>query len=144
MMKSLLDSRERVTSLVLNRMEIEEAGPNSKRLAEAIHCQLGFRDVAIPVHGIARALDIREIREEPLRNLEAALLSTPERDRGSILINSDSSRQRRRYSSGHELLHFLNEWHEPPSSNGFRCSRQDMLVTKAAGADRHRRRGSSE
>jgi hypothetical protein len=128
-----------VTSIVLDRMEIEEAGANPKRLAEAIHHQLGRSRGAVPVHGIAKALDIQEIREEPLRNLEAALLTTPDRGWGSILINSDSSPQRRRYSVGHELLHFLNPWHEPTSPEGFQCNHRDMLVTRASGADRHRR-----
>jgi hypothetical protein len=120
-------------------MEIEEVGANPRRLAEAIHHQLGQIRGAIPVHGIARALDIQEIREESLRNFEAALLTTPERGRGSILINRDSSSQRRRYSVGHELLHFLNPWHEPTSPDGFQCSRQDMIETKRSARDLHRR-----
>jgi hypothetical protein len=128
-----------VTQLNLSRMEVEEAGPNPVRLADAIHGQLGPRPGRIEVYAIAKALDIVEIREEPLEGFEAALITFPERSFGSILVNLLSSPQRRRFSAGHELLHFLNLWHEPTSSDGFQCSRQDMLVTKAASTNRHRR-----
>ena len=115
-------------SLVLDRMEIEEAGPRPDKLAAAIHRQLGDRDGPVPVHAIARALDIIEVREEPLTNLEGALITTPERDFGHILVNANSSRQRRRYSLSHELGHFLNPWHEPTAANGFQCNKQDLRV----------------
>jgi hypothetical protein len=84
-------------------------------------------------------LDIIEIREEPLNDCEAALITLPERNYGLILLNLNSSPQRRRYSAGHELLHFLNPWHEPTSPEGFHCSRQDMIETDRFGGDRHRR-----
>ncbi len=128
-----------MTSIALNRMEIEEVGANPKRLAEEIHRQLGPWPGRVPVHKIARALDIVEIREEFLDNCEAALIVLPERSYGSILLNLNSSPQRRRYSVGHELLHFLNPWHESSSPRGFQCSRQDMMETKACANDLHRR-----
>ena len=127
-----------MTTLVLDRIEIEEVGANSERLAEAIHRQLGTCQGPVPVHDIAKALDITEIREEPLINFEAALLTTMERGYGSMLVNLTSSRQRRRYSVGHELLHFLNPWHEPTSPQGFQCSREDMLETGKRAGDVHR------
>ena len=117
---------DREYKLVLDRMEIEEAGPGPDKLAAAIHRQLGDRDGPVPVHAIARALDIVEIREEPITNLEGALITTAERDVGSILVNCKSGRQRQRYSVGHELGHFLNPWHEQTADDGFQCSRQDM------------------
>jgi Zn-dependent peptidase ImmA (M78 family) len=85
----------------------------------------------VPVRDIALALDIDEIRERPLTSLEAALVTTPERDRGKILLNSNSSRQRRRFSVGHELLHFLNSLHQQTAPEGFQCSRADMRVSSA-------------
>ena len=109
-------------------MTIEEAGPNPHNLAAAIHHQLGDRDGAVPVETIAKALDIVAIRKEPLTNLEAALITCPERDIGMILVNAGSSRQRCRYSLGHELGHFLNPWHQPTDADGFWCSRNDMRI----------------
>jgi hypothetical protein len=120
-------------------MALDDVGANSRRLAEAIHGQLGEGTGAVPVYDIARALDIEEIREEPLRSFEAALVTTPERDRGSVLLNSTSSPQRRRFSLGHELGHFLNSWHRPSAVNGFRCTRLDMTAAESESADQHRR-----
>jgi hypothetical protein len=92
----------------------------------------------VPVRDIALALDIEEIREEPLTSLEAALVTTPERDRGKILLNANSSRQRRRFSLGHELLHFLNPLHKQTAPEGFQCSRADMRESSAT-QNRHLR-----
>jgi hypothetical protein len=110
----------------LGRMEIEEAGPNPARLAAAIHGQLGNESGPVPVHDIATALDIDEIRAEPLINLEGALLARPERPKGKILVNGNSSRQRQRFTISHELGHFLNVWHQPTGVDGFHCSRDDI------------------
>ena len=127
--------------LALDRMSIEEVGLNPQRLAEAIHAQLEYQSGAVPVREIALALDIDEIREARLSNLEAALVTTPERGYGKILLNLNSSRQRRRFSLGHELLHFLNPRHERTSPEGFQCSRSDMQASSAT-QDRHIRQES--
>jgi hypothetical protein len=112
--------------LCLDRIEIEEAGPNPAKLAAAIHDQLGEKSGAVPVHAIAKALDIDEIRTEPLNNIEGALVAPIERGFGSILVNANSSRQRQRFTIAHELDHFLNPWHVPTEGSGFRCSRDDI------------------
>jgi Zn-dependent peptidase ImmA (M78 family) len=132
-----------MAALTLERMAIEEVGLNPQRLAEAIHDQLARLDEAVPVYEIAAALDIEEIREQPLSHLEAALVTTPERDRGRVLLNSRSSRQRRRFSLSHELLHFLNPTHEQTSRDGFHCTRRDMSLSRGDQiGDRHRRQES--
>ena len=110
----------------LDRIEIEEAGPNPVKLAAAIHDQLDNERGPVPVQAIARALDIQEIRIEPLDNLEGALITRPERGYGSILVNGNSNRQRQRFTIAHELGHFLNPWHVPADGGGFRCSRDDI------------------
>ncbi len=122
-------------------MEIEDVGLNPQRLAEAIHRQMGEHPGPVPVCEIALALDIDEIRAEPLTNLEAALVTTAERDRGKILLNSTSSVKRRRFSLSHELLHFLNQTHEQTAADGFYCTRKDMLASKIT-QDRHVRQES--
>jgi IrrE N-terminal-like domain len=127
-----------VTKLVLDRMALDDVGYNPQRLAEAIHAQLGQREGPIPVHDIALALDIEDIRIEPLNNLEAALVTTPERSYGQILLNRQSGPERRRFSAGHELLHFLNPLHVPTAEGGFRCTRADMRAS-GKDLDRHLR-----
>jgi hypothetical protein len=128
-----------VTALLLDRMALDEVGLNPLKLAGAIHRQLGERPGAVPVHDIARALDIIDIREEPLSSFEGALITGAERDEGMILVNATASRQRRRYTIAHELLHFLNAAHRPTSPDGFRCSSGDMRLTGLGDRDRHRR-----
>jgi Zn-dependent peptidase ImmA (M78 family) len=127
-----------MAKLSLDRMSVEDVGLNPQRLAESIHAQLQGNLVPVPVREIALALDIDEIREEPLTSLEAALVTTAERDRGKILLNSNSSRRRRRFSVGHELLHFLNPLHQQTAPEGFQCSRADMRVSSAT-QNRHLR-----
>ena len=121
----------------LDRMTIEDVGANPERLAQTIHDQLPGLEGAVPVYDIARALDIEEIREEALTSFEGALITPPEKGRGAILVNATSPRQRRRYTVGHELGHFLNPWHKPTAPEGFRCTGADMLVSSGAG--RHQR-----
>jgi Zn-dependent peptidase ImmA (M78 family) len=110
-------------------MEVEErGGADPARLAAAIHLQLGGSHGPVPIKDIARALDIVDIYEQPLRNLEGALITTAERDVGSILVNAKSSSQRRRYSIAHELLHFLNPLHRQTVDGLFNCRRSDMTL----------------
>ena len=111
----------------LDRMAIEDAGPNPGRIAAAIHAQLVLLCGPVPILQIAPALDIVEIRRAPMKGLEGALVSTPERDIGSIVVNSASSSQRQRFSVAHELGHFLNPWHKPIEPSGqFACRPEDM------------------
>jgi Zn-dependent peptidase ImmA (M78 family) len=115
--------------LTLDRMAIEDAGPNPDKLAEAIHAQLGVKTGAVPIHAIAGALDIVDVREERLPGMEGALVMTPDRNRGAIFANARSSRQRRRFTIAHELGHFLNPWHAPPSPMAFACTAEDLRTT---------------
>ncbi len=95
-------------------------------------CRQGF-------WAIARALDIAEVRIEPLANLEGALITTPERNTGAILLNSRTNPRRRRFTLGHELGHFLNPWHQPAAPDGFHCSREGMLTSDGRSKDRYLR-----
>lgn len=111
--------------LNLDRTEIREIGPSPEDIASCIHRQLGPIPSPYPFEDIARALDIVEIRREPLDNLEAALLTDRARDRGAILLNARAGRRRQNFSLVHELGHFLIETHEP-SVEGFTCDRADL------------------
>jgi len=56
-------------AIKLNRIALEGVGLNPRRLAEAIHGQMGEISGAVPINKIALALDIQEIREERLTNI---------------------------------------------------------------------------
>ena len=112
----------------LERIDIDDVATNVDRIVTEIHRQLGAIEPPVPVHDIARALDIEEIRETPTTNFEAMLITGIARDTGAICVNRASNWQRRRYSVAHELGHFLCGWHRLNSDDGFRCSKQDMAV----------------
>lgn len=122
-------------------MAIEEAGPNPERLAAAIHDQLGDASGEVPIANIAAALDIVEIKAAPLQGIEGALVAPADRNVGAILVNSASSRVRRRFTLAHELGHFLNPWHRPANPSGpFVCSPADLAMgwrKPDASASRH-------
>jgi Zn-dependent peptidase ImmA (M78 family) len=109
-------------ALELDRIAVEEAGANPERQAQAIHDQLAGLDRAVPVYEVARALDIEEIREEALTSFEGALIATPQKGRGSILVNKRSSRQRRRYTVGHELGRTSRRLETSSNARGPTCS----------------------
>lgn len=112
----------------LHRMELDEAGTNPERIAPAIHKAVGDCPGPVPVHDIARTLDIVDIREENMVGLEGALITSPERPDGLILVNRRSSRPRRRFTIAHELGHFLMVHHVMVEATGFRCRKQDMAA----------------
>ena len=120
--------------LRLDRMAIEEAGPNPERMAAVIHEQLALPLGPTPILEIAKALDIVEIREAPLVSFEAALITPLERGEGSIIVNARSSERRRLFSVAHELGHFLNPWHrplQPGDGGGFACRKEDLAAWTA-------------
>jgi hypothetical protein len=125
--------------LSLDRMALDDVGANPARIAGAIHDQLKDVKGAVPVFEVAMALDILDIRIEPLTTFEGALVTTAERGEGSILLNKNASRQRQRFTAGHELLHFLSPIHRPTSEGGFWCSRADMTERRLDAQDLHQR-----
>lgn len=113
--------------MVLDRIEIESAGADPVRLARALLRQLPELDGPVPIDEIALDLDIVGIEIVPLHSLEACLQCDPHKSEGQIVVNAHSSPQRRRYSIGHELGHFLNETHAPVGPGRFNCTDEDMV-----------------
>jgi Zn-dependent peptidase ImmA (M78 family) len=116
-------------------MSIDDVGANPEKLAQAIHQKLNLTTGPVPVREIALALDIEEITEAPLTSFEGALLTTPERTTGKILLNTSSPPERRRFTLSHELGHYLNMTHQGESDGGFQCSKTDMVTPR--GHERH-------
>lgn len=115
----------------IDRMDLADVGSNPRLVAEAVLAQISDVSIPIPVEEIAYAVDIREIRTERLGGLEGALVTdSPEKADASILVNLNSPPERRRYTVGHELGHYLLPLHVP-SSTGSRCTSDDMRRTSA-------------
>tara|TARA_R110002074_G_C12426345_1_gene656407 strand:- start:32 stop:847 length:816 start_codon:yes stop_codon:yes gene_type:complete len=122
----------------LDRIALDDAGSDPVRLAAAIHAQLpGLTSGHVPIYKIARGLDIEEIREEPLKSIEGALVTDREKSIGSILVNARSSSKRRHFTVGHELGHFLIPEHRPTAPDGFLCSKIGLTIPEHV--VRHRR-----
>ena len=122
-------------TLTLDRVEIESAGSDPRRLASALLKQLPDTSSRIPIHDIARALNIVAIEEAPLRSIEGCLQSDAWKSEGQIIVNSASSARRQRYTVAHELGHFLNERHSPTTDVGFACTAEDLGTPRRSGRD---------
>ncbi|MEP2784859.1 MAG: ImmA/IrrE family metallo-endopeptidase [Pseudoruegeria sp.] len=123
----------------IDRMEIDDAGSDPKKLAQSILKQLPKSTLKIPVRQIAKAIDIYEIREANLSDLEGALIVPPDKSEGAILINEDRHETRKRYTIAHEIGHYVHPFHRANSPAGFRCKAKDLAVEKARPNDRHSR-----
>lgn len=119
----------------LTRIDLADFGSLDKIAGEIIRLYPGI-PIPVPVEEIALALDIVEIREFETDDFEGALLTTAEKPNGIILVRANSMPQRRRFSVGHELAHFLSPWHRPLSESGFMCSGDDMRRNWAGKQDR--------
>lgn len=93
----------------------------------------------IPVEELAGQLDIVDIKDLTTDGFEGGLITDKSRSEGFILVNREARRGRRRFTIAHELGHFLMIHHEPPRSEGFLCSREDMLRGPADVKDRYSR-----
>jgi hypothetical protein len=123
--------------LKIDRMEIDDVGANPKRLAEAIVKQLPSDTRAIPVREIAKAIDIIEIREEVLDGLEGGLVVESGKSKGKILVHSQRSEKRKRFTIAHEIGHYVNPSHTVSSLEGFRCTSADFRIDDSAAQTVH-------
>jgi len=119
----------------LSRMELADCG-SVEKIAEAIFRQISDIPIPVPIEEIARALNIRDIRHLETTGFEGGLITDAERAEGVILVNAANRLERRRFTLGHELGHFLCPWHEPQANNGFLCSSSDMRNMVAPKGDR--------
>lgn len=123
-------------TLQIDRLEIADTGGNPIALAKSVTAQLKDLKPPIPVREIASAVNIYKITEAQLDAIEGMLITSPEKSDGEILINERRPEKRKRYTIAHELGHFLNEWHKPPTADGFRCSARDMAAEAYGKIDR--------
>lgn len=124
--------------MTLHRFELDGIrGP--KRMAAAVHEQLGMQPGQVPIEEVARGLDIVEVRIRDVDGFEGMLLTDARRSEGSILANSANGTQRARFTVAHELGHFLMEWHQQDPRGSFICAAADFRRTKLGVADQHKR-----
>lgn len=121
--------------MTLQRIDLADIG-SLDGIADEIHRLAPDIPIPVPVEELARQLDISEVRVLETRGFEGALVTDPEKSNGVILVNSASRIERRRFSIGHELGHFLSPWHRSTNAEGFRCSKEDMRTSWAPKNDK--------
>ncbi len=119
----------------LDRMELADCA-TPEALAAGILKQVPVMPIPVPISEIALALGIVEIKEEALEGFEGGLIAFADKSEGSILVNRASNPQRRRFTIGHELAHFLLPWHQPKTPEGFLCTTKDLRMSGAKAGDR--------
>ena len=108
-------------------------------LAERIHELDPTLPLDFSIEDLCRRLDIPHIEDKPVTSFAAMLLMDPLRAWGSIVVGQATSPQRRRFSIGHELGHFLIESHKPRHGLHFSCSHSDLHFENTGEVDRARR-----
>lgn len=92
--------------------------------------------IPVPIDELALRLDIIGIRSLDAEGFEGGLITDIDKSEGLILVNKASILQRRRFTIGHELGHFLCPSHMPIGDSGFRCSSDDMRLSSSSGLGR--------
>lgn len=124
--------------MTLSRIELDGIGSPAE-LARRIHELAPDLPLAFEIETLCRQLDISEIHEENISSFAAALIMHADKAWGEILIAKGASPQRRRFSIGHELGHFLIPSHRPRHGHQFSCSSADLHSSDTSAADRSRR-----
>lgn len=109
-------------ALTLDLMELDgKATPMA--IADEIFRQNPSLQGPIPIEEFARLAGIEKIAELTTEGFEGALITNPEKSRGVIMVKAGVNPQRRRFTIGHELGHFLLPWHRQTS---FNCKQEDI------------------
>lgn len=119
----------------ISRMDLADKGSPEGIVMAILKAEPNL-PIPVPIEELCRRLDIVEIQALTTEGFEGGLLTDRERSSGVILVKQGVSRQRRRFTLGHELGHFLMPSHLPDTEGRFLCSQSDMLLLKPKEGDR--------
>lgn len=122
----------------LSRLDLDGLGSPAD-IAARIHELEPALPPRFAIEELCRKLDIDGITAVTTQAYEAALLMHPQKAYGSIIVAKGRSDQRRRFSIGHELGHFLIPTHMPRPDKPFECSLADLHLVDTREKDRRRR-----
>lgn len=114
----------------ITRLDLDGAGSPSALIMKILGTERDL-PIPVPIEELAERLDIVSIDELTTEGFVAALVTDINKATGGILVADSLSPERRRYSIGHELGHFLIPTHVVPPEGRFLCSREDMLAFSA-------------
>ena len=122
----------------IDRLDLDGVG-SPTAIAARIHELVDDMPARVPVEQLCALLDIISITETDTDAYEAALVMDELKASGAILLASGRPEQRRRFSIGHELGHFLIPSHLPHPNHPFSCSLTDLHQLDPKDRDRRRR-----
>ncbi len=122
----------------VDRLDLDGLG-SPTAIAAKIHELLPQFHAGVQIEELCRQLDIASIKDIATEGFEAALVMDELKASGAILLAAGRSPQRRRFSIGHELGHFLIPSHRPSPGRPFECSLADLHLLNAKDRDRRRR-----
>ena len=110
----------------ITRLDLDGAGSPAALVTKILGVERDL-PIPVPIEELAERLDIISIEELATKGFAAALVTDANKVSGGILVARSISSERRRYSIGHELGHFLIPTHVVPPEGRFLCSSEDML-----------------
>ena len=122
----------------ITRLDLDGAGSPSALVTKILGTERDL-PIPVPIEELAERLDIMSIEQLTTEGFVAALVTDINKATGGILVADSLSPERRRYSIGHELGHFLIPTHVVPLEGRFLCSREDMLTFSAREQGRRQR-----
>lgn len=122
----------------ITRLDLDGAGSPMALVTRILETERDL-PIPVPVEALCERLDISAIADLHTEGFEAALITDEVKSSGAILVRRDCSRQRRRFSVGHELGHFLIPTHMPAADGSILCSARQLRMFDPKTADRRSR-----
>jgi len=124
--------------LTISRIDLDGAGSPAALVTRILELEPAM-SVPVPVEQLCRQFDITSIGELETAGFEAALVTDECKSAGAILVASERTRQRRRFSIAHELGHFLIPSHLPRPGERSLCSSEHLSIHDLKEQDWRRR-----
>ena len=122
----------------LDRLDLDGAGSPAALVSRILAIERDL-PIPVPIEDLCERLDIISIDELHTAGFEAALVTDAVKSAGAILVAKGQSPQRRRFSIGHELGHFLIPMHRVPVGAPLLCSAEQLRLLDTKDQDRRRR-----
>lgn len=124
--------------MTISRLDLDGAGSPAALVTRILQLEPA-RAMPVPIEQLCRQFDITSIGELETADFEAALITDECKSAGAILVASERTRQRRRFSIAHELGHFLIPSHLPRPGERSLCSSEHLSIHDLKEQDRRRR-----
>ena len=110
----------------VSRIDLADAGSPEKLVIEIFRAEPDL-PIPVPVEKLAAQLGVSSIDDLETDGFIGGLITNETKSSGVILVNQNLFKERRRFTIGHELGHFLIPSHKPGKDDRFLCSMSDLL-----------------